>query len=394
MSRNKVKSILIFQGGGALGAYECGAFKVIAPRLDDKEELEVVAGTSIGAVNACIIASAYQKEMLQEKRVEKVADDLKKFWTEELPNPSLSTFLPTPNMQLPIVEAWLRYLSILTSMFWGNSHIFTPDPLTTINPFATHHYDMHALESMLREHFFKYTGYECYKQGNKPRLIVAAVDVQEGYMKTFDSDKEDITPEKVVACCSIAPYMPAKEVDSKYYWDGGLRNNTPLGEVLNTIQKSDDEQDQSYDKTKDEHVPEYKVYIINDHPHKGSLPEDFIGVQERVLDIMLADKSDNDIKTSEWLNRYIKLVQKLHKLVQELPSEENPDLCEMKQEIDKAYIQITEKKRAILHFVHLRRDSLPYDYWSATGDFSLNRIKELITQGERETQEQLEKMMH
>ena len=131
MSKNTIKSILIVQGSGALGAYECGAFKVIAPYLDDKEELEVVAGTSIGAVNACIIASAYQKEKLKEKPLDKVADDLQKFWMEELPNPSLHTFLPSPNMQLPIVEAWLRYLDIWTSMFWGNPHIFTPDPLNT-----------------------------------------------------------------------------------------------------------------------------------------------------------------------------------------------------------------------------------------------------------------------
>jgi len=387
MIKKKVKSILIFQGGGALGAYECGAFKVIAPHLDDKEELEVVAGTSIGAVNACIIASAYQKEMLREKPLEKVADDLKKFWTEELPNPSLHTFLPSPSVQFPLVESWLRYLSIWTSMFWGNSHIFTPDPLNSINPFATHHYVMHALENTLREHFSRCTGYECYKKGNKPRLIVAAVDVQEGKMKTFDSDKEDITPEKVVACCSIAPYMPAKEVDSKYYWDGGLWNNTPLGEVLNTLQESQDGKEQSSDKTRHENVPEYKVYLINDHPHQGSLPQDFIGVQERVLDIMLADKSDNDIKTSEWLNRYIRLVQHLYKR-----ANESPDMPEdVKKEIDKEYIQITDEKRAILHFKHLRRSGLPYDYWSATGDFSLDRIKELIAQGERETQEQLEK---
>jgi NTE family protein len=386
MSTNRVNAILILQGGGALGAYECGAFKVIAPRLDDKEKMQVVAGTSIGAVNACIIASAYQKEKLEEKPVEKVADDLKKFWIEELPNPSLRTFLPSPNMQFPFVEAWLRYLDIWTSALWGNQHIFTPDPLNTTNPFATHHYDMHALESTIREHFSTCTGYEYYKKGNTPRLIVAAVDVQQGHMKTFDSDKEDITPEKVVACCSIAPFMPAKKVGSSYYWDGGLWNNTPLGEVLNALQKPTVEKGQSSSKARNENVPEYKVYLVNDHPHQGSLPQDLIGVQERVLDIMLADKSDNDIKTSEWLNRYIRLVQHLHKWANESPSKVPEDV---KEEIDNAYDQITEKKRAILHFVHLRREGLPYDYWSATGDFSLGRIKELIAQGERETQQQL-----
>jgi hypothetical protein len=272
-------------------------------------------------------------------------------------------------------------------VLWGNRHIFTP-ALGNISPLATHRYDMHVLENTLREHFFSYTGCKCYKQGNNPRLIVAAVDVQEGHMKTFDSDKEDITPEKVVACCSIAPYMPTKEVDGKYYWDGGLWSNTPLGEVLNTLQESNGDQcPSSHEATDKKVVPEYQVYLINDHPHQGPLPQNSIGVQERLLDIMLADKSDADVKASQWLNRYIQLVQYLHHCANVSPSNVSQDV---KEAIDNAYNQITEEKRAILHFVHLRRAGLPYDYWSATGDFSLSRIKELMAQGERETRQQLE----
>lgn len=369
-------TILILQGGGALGAYESGAFNVIAPRLDPTKEL-VVAGTSIGAVNACIIASAYQKEMLNEKPMERVAEDLKQFWLKEMPNPSLSTFFPSAN---PFVEIWQRYLNLWVTMLWGNQHMFTLDPLTTTNPLAPHHYDMHALENTLREHFLTCTGEEFYRKGRKPRLIVAAVEVQEGHMKTFDSDKEDITPEKVVACCSIAPFgMPAKEVDGKYYWDGGLWSNTPLEAVLHTLQPSNGDKQQPEDK-----VPEYQVYLINDHPHQGPLPQDFLGVQERTLDIMLADKSDYDIKVSEWVNRYILLAQRFKHWAHRVHLEP-----EDVKEIDAAYNKEVAGKK-ILHFVPLRRGGLPYDYWSATGDFSLSRIKELIAQGEREIQQQLE----
>lgn len=379
------KVILILQGGGALGAYECGAFNVIAPRLEGCEKL-VVAGTSIGAVNACIIASAYQKEKLdvdvKEKTMEKVAKDLKLFWLEKMPNPSLSTFFPPAN---PFMEIWQRYLNLWITMLSGNRHMFTLDPLTTTNPLAPHHYDMHALENTLREHFLTYTGNEFYEKGSEPRLIVAAVEVQEGHMRTFDSDKEDITPEKVVACCSIAPLgMPAKEVDGKYYWDGGLWNNTPLEAVLHTLQPSNGDKQQPSGGTIPGAIPEYQVYLINDHPHQGALPQDFLGVQERVLDIMLADKSDYDIKTSEWVNRYILLAQRFQHWANNFP----PMPENIKEEINAAYKQIADKK--ILHFVPLRRGGLPYDYWSATGDFSLSRIKELIAQGERETQQQLE----
>jgi hypothetical protein len=105
---------------------------------------------------------------------------------------------------------------------------------------------------------------------------------------------------------------------------------------------------------------------------------------ERAVDILLGDKSVNDIKTSERLNQYIRLVQHLHPYVNKLPEE-------VQSEISQAYREITQSKKwAILQFVQLRRGGLPYDYWSSTGDFSLSRIKELIAQGKRETQQQLE----
>jgi hypothetical protein len=207
------------------------------------------------------------------------------------------------------------------------------------------------------------------------------VDVQEGNTKAFDSDTEQITPEKVVACCSIPPFMPAKEVDDHHYWDGGLWSNTPLGEVLNALQASDGHQPVHCD------IPEYQIYLINDHPRVGSLPQDIIGVQERVLDIMLADKTDYDVKASERFNEYIKLVQDLyqHINIAALPAD-------VKQEIDKAYKEICRNKRAILRIIPLHRTSLPGDRWSATGDFSYRRIKELIAQGKSETQRELSKL--
>src|SRR5436853_4724719 len=103
------KQILILQGGGALGAYECGVYQALAPRL---ENLSVVAGTSAGAINAGLIAKHYKRQ------ADRGVDDLTQFWTEVLANPSLPVF-PGPGL-------WQRWDAAWTSLVFGNPHLFTP----------------------------------------------------------------------------------------------------------------------------------------------------------------------------------------------------------------------------------------------------------------------------
>src|SRR2546426_12295352 len=81
------RQILVLQGGGALGAYECGVYQALAPHLED---LAVVAGTSIGAVNASLIAKHYHQK-------DRGTTALKRFWKEVLANPSFP-FLPLPGV--------------------------------------------------------------------------------------------------------------------------------------------------------------------------------------------------------------------------------------------------------------------------------------------------------
>lgn len=374
-----MKTILIFQGGGALGAYECGAFQAIAAHIDNqKDDLMVVGGTSIGALNASIIASAYQRV----KSAKEAAEALRWFWTSVLPNSSLSIFPSYSGLHFPFADEMQRSLDVWTSVLWGNPRMFIPD-LWNLSPSAPSHYDMRPLESTLRQQFRDCTGHEYYERRKSPRLIVTTADVQEGKAKAFDSDTEQITPEKVVACCSLPPFMPAKEVDNHAYWDGGLWSNTPLREVLNALQRPDGHQSAGSCK-----IPEYQIFLINDHARRGSLPQDITEVQERALDILLADKTDYDVKVSKQFNQYIKLVQNLYPHIDgaALPAD-------VQQEIGEAYQEICRNKRAILHIVPLHRTRLPGDRWSATGDFSCRRIEELIAQGESETQRELSKIM-
>src|ERR687897_1402718 len=66
-SNNKLENVLILQGGGSLGAFGCGVFKALAT---NNIILDIVAGTSIGGINAAIIAGSkdekYPEQMLEQ----------------------------------------------------------------------------------------------------------------------------------------------------------------------------------------------------------------------------------------------------------------------------------------------------------------------------------------
>ena len=81
---------LVLQGGGALGAYEAGVLEVLCKKLseEDKEKnrekeliFDIVAVTSIGAMNAAILVS---NVVNKHKTWEKAAEILQKFWTDRL----------------------------------------------------------------------------------------------------------------------------------------------------------------------------------------------------------------------------------------------------------------------------------------------------------------------
>ena len=94
----KPRRALVLQGGGSLGAYESGVFKAIYQHLIDEEGenpeknlFDIVAGTSIGAINAAILVSYVKENKTWKGSVEK----LEGFWKKQLSSrPNLSTYGP------------------------------------------------------------------------------------------------------------------------------------------------------------------------------------------------------------------------------------------------------------------------------------------------------------
>jgi NTE family protein len=108
-------AILVLQGGGALGAYECGAYKALVPHLKEHGyDLKIVAGTSIGAINASIITLNYGEE-------DNGAGILESFWKEDLAIASFT--FPYP---VPVSEESQRWNSVWMNISNGHPRLFPP----------------------------------------------------------------------------------------------------------------------------------------------------------------------------------------------------------------------------------------------------------------------------
>jgi NTE family protein len=215
-SYNK-KIALVLQGGGALGSYQAGVYEA----LDGSGyEPDWVAGISIGAINAAIIAGN-----APEHRVEK----LRRFWETVTAPPGfwpawLDGFIPLPSQR--------RQFGSAQALLFGQSGFFGPHaPMAWLAaPPPTSYYDTSALKTTLEA----LVDFERINSGNM-RLSVGAVNVHTGNFAYFDSAELAIRPEHIMASSALPPAFPAVEIDGEYYWDGGLVSNTPLQYVLTKI---------------------------------------------------------------------------------------------------------------------------------------------------------------
>jgi NTE family protein len=357
------KQILILQGGGALGAYECGVYQALAPHLD---ELAVVAGTSIGAINASLIAKHYHEP-------DRGTAFLKKFWMEKLATPSVPFFGLFGDLR--------RWNAVWTQMLFGHPHMYSPcllEPMHVFRPpvswFGTHFYDTQHMEQLLREHFGSYGPGEA-----TPRLIVTAVDIRAGESKAFDSLKERITPAEIVACGSLPPGFPAKEIGKESYWDGGVWCNTPLRSVLSVMQgPAQREIDEGMD---------YHAYFISLFPKKGRIPQNNWEVWQRLAEINYTDRLEYEQKVLDHLNAEITLRRALSPYVEQLPEAQRSLIQQRTRDMEL-------EKRVQVVVTLIKRESFPdeeAEHVSRELDFSPERVEELMEQGRRDAERKLSK---
>ena len=212
---------LVLAGGAALGAYEAGVYAALhdAPNLAPTW----LAASSIGSVNAAIIAGNRP-----DQRVEK----LRQFWAAAATDP-----LPITSFWLgrPTSGAWrsaYNQAGVLEAVLFGRPTIFRPrialGPRTGVS-------DVSALYDLdpLRRHFDDFIDFDILNSGAL-RLSIATTDVETGERITFDSSRQQIGPEHVVASCALMPVFAPVQVEGRLLGDGGLSANTPIDLVLDS----------------------------------------------------------------------------------------------------------------------------------------------------------------
>ena len=344
---------LVLQGGGALGAYEAGAFKALYEFIS-KDKLnplfDIVAGTSIGAINSAILVShVIENNNNWKGSVEKLLGFWKYIASWDVSE--LAVFmgfnawwdswwngLRLIDKRIASPEAARRYYTAKLSGCIGVPTVFNLDPAV----FDTRYFDNLSIPNnmwfrydpnLLKDSIQRYCRFPIKADGNKedyPRLLTISTDILEGVPVVFDSYllksdvkvdgnvkytidyRDGILPDHVIASASVPINYHYKVVQDKkgnehYLWDGGLLSNTPLTELLqlhyyyyyeHKVEEKGGSGNENWknltSKDWDEiSIPDLKeVYLINVNPTtQPSRPIDHDNALSRCLDINLSDKT-------------------------------------------------------------------------------------------------------
>jgi predicted acylesterase/phospholipase RssA len=363
--------LLILQGGGSLGAYECGVYQALAPWLRaERHKLLAVCGTSIGAMNASVIAARHGDP-------DHGVAALDGLWRSLGENSA--RFLP-PLQALESVNA------VWTSLLLGNPRLFRPTvpfwtfmPPVTWAPFSAF-YDTSPLEATLTE-FFTNLGPKYVD----PRLILTAVNLATERVDIFDSFDTSITPRHVLASCSLPPSFPATDLAGTSYWDGGLWSNTPLREALNALQKPGSPGPQP--------LGECIAILVELFAPPARAPGPIAGnwdVWARRDRIIFQNKGEYDEKAAGAFNRHIDFVNETRKLLDRIGPAENDAVKELSDHVNAEFKTLETERR--LHLI-VRRIVRSSDGTADIGreiDFSPERIDVLVRQGRHDAEQMIQ----
>jgi NTE family protein len=282
------KVALVLQGGGALGSYQAGVYEALA---SSQYRPDWVAGISIGAINAAIIAGNAPGERVQR---------LRSFW-EEITAPT--KLWPAP--PAGPLAALQHGASALNSLIFGQPGFFTPrspQDWLSFDPFVSY-YKTSALKATLE----RLVDFDRINEAKEMRLSVGAVNVTTAQFAYFDSAKITIRPEHVMASGALPPGFPPVEIDGEQYWDGGLFSNTPLQYVV----------DYSPRRSR-------LIFQVDVFPAHGRVPANLDEVNERDKDIRYSSRTRLTTETLREKHDVRHAINELHKL---LP----PDLANTEQ---------------------------------------------------------------
>ena len=271
--------VLVLQGGGALGAFQVGAYQSLH---NADIEPDWLIGTSIGAINGAIIAGNPPARRLER---------LHAFWEwlQQHAGPEMPS-------QFSTVENALANFSIIMR---GVPTFFAPNQNGLLGTHArvgiekAAHYSTAPLRDTLKE----LVDFDYLNSGHT-RLTVGAVNARTGEMRYFDSRDQTIVVEHIMASGALPPAFPAVRIDGEPYWDGGIFSNTPIEAVLDDSPRRNS-----------------LIFTVNLWNPDGPEPQSLWEVIGREKDIQYASRASSHILRQKQIHHLRHIIRELTKQV-------------------------------------------------------------------------------
>jgi NTE family protein len=267
--------ILVLQGGGALGAYQAGVYQALE---EAGLQPDWVIGTSIGAINASLIAGNAPGKRL---------DRLRSFWRGVEHG-----FLPSMAAQIPIFgQQFANWLTITN----GLQGFFTPNALAFASPtwpLGCEHagyYRTDPLKRTLTEH----VDFNLINNG-ACRLTVGAANVRTAKMHYFDSRDMTFDVRHVMASGALPPAFPPVLINDELYWDGGILSNTPVEAVFDDYPRRS-----------------ALVFVVHIWNPTGKDPETIADVMHRQKDVQYSSRAHSHIVRQQQIHRMRHVIAEL-----------------------------------------------------------------------------------
>ena len=339
-SKAQEKIILVLQGGGALGAYQAGAFEALS---ENGLAPDWIAGISIGAINGAIIAGN-----AHENRVKR----LRMFWERVS-----SGLQGIPLMGDGHHRSVFNDASALLGLYFGVPGFFEPrfpPPVLTSSdePQTISYYSTEPLIRTLGELVdFDYLAHK------GPRLSVGAVNIRTGNLAFFDTAKEPLKLEHVLASGALPPGLPPVRIGEDYFWDGGIVSNTPLQYVLDEPPAA----------------PEMCIFQADLFSARGALPRNLLDAVEREKEIRYSSRTR--LNTDMVAKRH-ELRCALKRLLRKLPAElrDDPDALRLASAGDEPAV-------TIVHLIYRER---AFETHARDYEFSRVSVEEHWEQGRKD----------
>jgi NTE family protein len=328
---------LVLQGGGALGAYQAGVYEGLHEAGIRPNWL---AGISIGALNAAIIAGSPEHE-----RVER----LRAFWETICAAPvewpageGLADAMPFAFDLRSLHNA----LAAMRALLQGQPGFFKPRfPPPFWSPFsgdaAASFYDTSPLAATL-ERLVDFDRLNC----GEVRVSVGAVNVRSGNLTYFDTAERRLGPKHFMASGALPPGFPAVDIDGEHYWDGGMVSNTPLSRVLSA------------------EPCDTLTFQVDLWSAKGRVPRDLMELSSRQKDIQYSSRTR---AITDHMLRMQQMRQALRRMLEKLPAtaKQDPEIS-----------AIAELARHRSHnIIHLIYRSKIYEGHSKDYEFGLSAMR-------------------